>query len=122
MFCFLGVGVGGWWFPGKYLLIALCCSEIRPHWLTWGEHFLQMLESSLFTKHGLYGYIFTSRPRVSTTLKKALENIVGKRENAGDQHFLFFTQYFLSYQRQKSSFKIYLFCRLQIISILASPF
>ena len=31
--------------------------------------------------------------------KKSLENIVGKRENAGNQHFLVFQQCFLPYQR-----------------------
>ena len=33
--------------------------------------------------------------------KKVFENIVGKRENAGNQHFLLFSQCFLSYQREK---------------------
>ena len=35
----------------------------------------------------------------------AFENIVGKGENAGNQHFLLFPQYFQPYQREKSSFK-----------------
>ena len=48
---------------------------------------------------------FTAQSQVLMTLKKkALENIVGKGENAGYQHFLLFTQCFLSCQRQKSSF------------------
>ena len=34
--------------------------------------------------------------------KKAFENIVGKGENAGNQHFLLFPQLFLPYQREKS--------------------
>ena len=36
--------------------------------------------------------------------KEALENPVGKRENAGNQHFLLFPQCFLLYQREKLSF------------------
>ena len=36
--------------------------------------------------------------------KKAFENIVGKRENTGDQPFLLFTQCFLLYQEHKSLF------------------
>ena len=36
--------------------------------------------------------------------KKALENIVGKGENAGHQHFLLFPQCLLPYQGHKSSF------------------
>ena len=33
-----------------------------------------------------------------------VENIVGNGENAGNQHFLLFPQYFQMYQRQLSSF------------------
>ena len=36
--------------------------------------------------------------------KKALENIVGKGENAGNQHFLLFPRCFFPYHTQKSSF------------------
>ena len=32
--------------------------------------------------------------------KKPFENIVGKEENAGNQHFLLFPQCFLSYETQ----------------------
>ena len=32
--------------------------------------------------------------------KKYFENIVGKGENAGNQHFLLFPQYFLYHKRQ----------------------
>ena len=40
------------------------------------------------------------------TLKKNIfENIVGKEENAGNQHFLLLKQCFLPYQRQKSSLR-----------------
>ena len=34
---------------------------------------------------------------------------MGKGENAGNQHFLLFLQYFLPYKREKSSFQLYLF-------------
>ena len=33
----------------------------------------------------------------TTSRRNAFENIVGKRENAGKQHFLFFPQCFLPY-------------------------
>ena len=33
---------------------------------------------------------------------KAIENILGKGENAGNQHFLLFTKCFQLYQRQKN--------------------
>ena len=38
--------------------------------------------------------------------KKALKNIVGKGENAGNQHFLFFPQCFLLYQGVLVTFKL----------------
>ena len=36
-----------------------------------------------------------------TLKKKPFENIVGKGENAGNQHFLFFLQSYQPYQGQK---------------------
>ena len=47
-------------------------------------------------------------------VKKLFENIVGKEENAGNQHFLLFPQCFLSYARQKSLCKQQLDCLLQM--------
>ena len=50
-------------------------------------------------------YLFTTQSRLLTTLgKKPFENIVGKGENAGNQHFLLLPQCFQLYQRQKSLF------------------
>ena len=48
---------------------------------------------------------------------KALENMVGKGENPGKQHFLLFQQYFLPFPDQISTFQSHLFCRLQILLI-----
>ena len=49
---------------------------------------------------------FISQSEVLTTRKgKTYENIVGRGENAGNQHFLLFSQCFLSHQRQKIKFK-----------------
>ena len=39
----------------------------------------------------------------NTLRKKAFEKFVGKGENAVYQHFLLFPQFFLPYQREKSS-------------------
>ena len=45
---------------------------------------------------------FTTQSRLLTTLsKKSFKNIVGKGENAGNQHFLLFPQCYHPYQRQK---------------------
>ena len=47
-------------------------------------------------------YLFLTHFRLLTTLgEKPLENIVGKEENVGNQHFLLFPQCFQPYQRQK---------------------
>ena len=52
---------------------------------------------------------------------KPFENIEGKGENAGNQHFLLFPQCFLPYQKLfKLSFELYLFCPLQMLSIWSS--
>ena len=56
---------------------------------------------------------FTTHSHLLTTLKKkTFENIVGKRENAGSQHFLFFLQCFLSIPKRISVFKLHLFGHL----------
>ena len=46
-----------------------------------------------------------------------LENIVGKRENAGNQHFLLFPQCFLPFPKKISVFDSHLNCHLQTLSI-----
>ena len=51
-----------------------------------------------------------------TLYKKPFENIVGKGENAGNQHCLLFPQCFLPFPKQSSIFQSHLFCRLQILS------
>ena len=48
---------------------------------------------------------------------KHFENTVGKGENTGNQHFLFFPQCFLPFQREISIFQSHLFCHLQVFSI-----
>ena len=66
---------------------------------------------------------FNSLPhnRLLTTLKKMpFENIVGKGENAGNHHFLLFTQCFLTIPKRISVFKLHLFCCLQMLSIWTS--
>ena len=61
---------------------------------------------------------FTTQSQLLTTLgKKALENILGKGENAGNQHFLLFPKWFLPFQKQISVFELHLFCGLQVFSI-----
>ena len=57
---------------------------------------------------------------LTTLKKKALENIVGKGVNAGNQHFLLFPQCFLPFPKLISIFATQLFCRLQMLSIWTS--
>ena len=64
---------------------------------------------------------FFKEPRLLMTLQlQPLENIVGKEENAGYQHFLLFLQCFLPIPKRISGFESHLFCRLQILTILTS--
>ena len=53
----------------------------------------------------LYFKLFNSQSRLLMTLrKKHFENIVGKGENAGNQHFLLFLQFFLPISKKVSVF------------------
>ena len=49
-----------------------------------------------------------------------MENIVGKGENAGNQHFLLFPISFLPCWKQILMFELHLFCRLRMLSIWTS--
>ena len=51
-----------------------------------------------------------------TLKKKPFENIVRKRENAGNQHFLLFPQCFLSFQKQISIIQSHWISCLQMLS------
>ena len=57
--------------------------------------------------------IYNTIPTFNDPEEKAFENIVGKEENAGNQHFLLFPQCFLSHPEQILPFGSPLICRLQ---------
>ena len=62
--------------------------------------------------------LFTTQSQLFMTLrKKAFESIVGKGENAGNQHFLLFPQCFLPASKRIFIFGLYLFCCLRMLSI-----
>ena len=61
--------------------------------------------------------LYHTIPTFNNPQRKALENIVEKGENAGNQHFLLFPQCFLSFLKQVLIFHSTLFCRLQMLSI-----
>ena len=61
--------------------------------------------------------LFHTIPTIHIPKKKLYENIVGKGENAGNQHFFpTIPQCFLLIQVQNSFYESHLFCRLQSIS------
>ena len=65
--------------------------------------------------------VFTTQSRLlRTPEKKPFENIVGKGENAGNQHFLIFQQCFPPIPKIIFVFKLHLFCHLQMVSIWTS--
>ena len=55
-----------------------------------------------------------------TLRKEAFENILEKGENAGNKHFLLFTNCFSSFQKLIQTFELHLFCHEQMISIWIS--
>ena len=64
---------------------------------------------------------FTTQSRLLMTLgKKPFENIVGKGENAGNQHFPLFPQCFLPFPKQISIFQPNVICLLQMLLIWTS--
>ena len=64
------------------------------------------------------GLLFTTQSRfLKIQGKEPLEKVVGKGENAGNQHFLLFPQCFLSYWQQIS---IFLFT-FKLLSVWTSP-
>ena len=66
---------------------------------------LYFYQTVLYINHLLIPKPFPIETRLLTTLrKKPFENIVGKGENAGNQHFLLFPQCFLTFPEQFSVF------------------
>ena len=55
--------------------------------------------SRVMYHRGAFKLFTTQSGGLSTLTEKPLENIVGKGENAGNQHFLLFPQCFLFFQR-----------------------
>ena len=62
--------------------------------------------------------LFSAQFRLLTTMKnKTFENIVGKGENAGNQHYLLFPQFLIPYKRQSKTFERHLLCRCKCFKI-----
>ena len=99
------------------ILPLIFLSAIMCIWSAWGKdmrqgHSVKPRSRNMSLKP------FSTQSRLLTTLKiKLFGNIVGKGENAGNQHFLHFLQYLLPFPEQISSFQSHLFCRLHMLSI-----
>ena len=52
-----------------------------------------------------------------TLYKKSFENIVGKGENAGNQHFLLFSQCFLPFQKHSSIVEFFFFLSFPYLNL-----
>ena len=82
---------------------------------------LKMKSRELHVTRAIFNLPFTTQSRLLTPMeKKPFENIVRKGENAGNQHFLLFSQCFLPVPRKISVLKLHLFCCLQMLSIWTS--
>ena len=105
------------------------CGKRRTGWLPTFSPFPTMFSKDFFPKvvegRGcVEGQDFvtphaeplTTQSRLLIPLeRKAFENIVGKGENAGNQHFLLFPQCFLLLPTPNSIFESQLFCQLQML-------
>ena len=82
------------------------------------------LPSQDHLKFGLCGYgltLYHTIPTLNNPKNRGFFlTIVGKGENASDQHFLLFPPCFLPISTRISVFKLYLFCHLQMFSIWIS--
>ena len=67
-----------------------------------------MAKGLVIIKYFMQLYLYHTIPTFNTSVKKPFENIVGKGENAGNQHFLLFPQCFLPFLLQNSFFKSHL--------------
>ena len=81
---------------------------------TFGFIFLDSQIKHFSVSLTLYHTIPSTPPK-----KTAFENIVGKGENAGNQHFLL-SQCFLLFPTKISISESELFCRLQMLSVWTS--
>ena len=99
------------------------CGKGRKCWLAAFSPLTTMFSKTFFLWSGLYVDLvnnpelksFASR-LLLTVKKKALQNIVGKEENAGHQHFLLFQLCFLASQREIVILAMFNTCMLSAIS------
>ena len=107
-------------------LVFFCRSDLQfSRCLTADQYYFSALESLDFSKSKACAddisnvlLLFTTQSRLSMTQRKeAFENILGIRENAGNQQFLLFPQCFLPFPKQVLIFHAHFFCHLQVLLI-----
>ena len=91
--------------------------KTQPFLYTYKKGCFLYLNSKNYSKQISGLTLYHTIPTLNDPEKKAFENIVGKRENAGNQHFLLFPQCFLPFPKQISIFQSHLLCCLQMLSI-----
>ena len=97
-------------------MILLLDAKQKDEFKDWRGLILLELESFVAGTN-----LFSTQSQLSMTLtERPIENIVGKGENADDQHFLHFVQCFLPFAKQILIFRSLLFCCLLVLSILTS--
>ena len=108
--------MGKFWYFCRGHKTRSCCTEHAIWSLIYTIHLFNLsFKIKIFL--GLLGCNFPQSWHLMTLKKNTFKNIIGKGENAGNQHFLLFPWYFLFYQRKKSSFQQHSFCRLHKLSI-----
>ena len=83
----------------------------------WAQIQLSTDSSFINTGPGYICFLLFKLAYFTFNKRKPFENIVGKEENAGNQHFLLFLQCFLLFRTEIAIFGLHLFCCLQMLSI-----
>ena len=78
------------------------------------NYIIIFLHCILFVKNAVREHFTTQFKLLTTLRKKPFENIEGKGENAGDQHFLLFPHRYLLCPKQISIFEPHLLFSLQL--------
>ena len=97
-------------------ILVHCTSMTAIMLLLWG-FFLGLLDSSILLILTLYHKI----PTFNNPNEEGFGKLCGKRRKCWYRHFLLFSQCFLLYHKEKSSFQQHLICCLQMLSIWSCP-
>ena len=91
-----------------------------PRRLIWSIHFVDVVLDPFFIEQQQFKRklnLYHTIPHLTTLKKMSLENIVGKGENAGNQHFPFSHSGFYFMKERNCHFITVNICRLKMLSI-----